>query len=688
MTTIIQADQDFQKNKTFFRFASRRWMLVVLLLLQFIVFLNADAQLTDIHYNDTRTTVILPQLTQTQPGIGSKARADTGYFYHENYAYISSSIEKSKITHNHTTYLQFSLKALPQGAIVDSVTLFIYPRKVENRSSEFEQFVNLYELNGPAGAGPVNITDSSSSAISPVSKSDLSRAVKLQLEVTDGVNWARNRNNALYCVLAAEEAETYQYYTDRAGDLGKQPKLVIQYHMPENQVRKNSWPQYKYDAQHTGMLPWRSNAAATGFKLNEVFSPNGANYIMSDPVLNKGKLVFAYQSAAPPMYRVRIISEKGALLAETAPDDTIGLVKYGPIADRNSAVYCITGQSGNLMKVLDPDNLRVISQKKLENNAQAIALPVIGFDGSIYVSTNKGIYAYTPQPECKLKWIYTSGTNLLGAVSLDDEEGAVYFYDERLSSIVALNSIDGVEKWIAAIEKKINNDIPGDITVPVLKSNLLYTTNGFRSGDRFYIINKTDGTIIKGIPGNGNIISQPVAGTKNVFIINNGQLETYGLALTPSTNTSSVPLNPTSAMAADADNNVYILNTEQGKQSFMLRTPGKNSDIRLDINNSAGNLTGNRLLLSPAGTAFIGNDNHILGISPTGFSVEENITIPFSNASNFDSEFLYRSKGTIDVTGKTINSTQNVIIHSGSAITFQPGFSVKSGGTLACNVGY
>jgi len=173
-----------------------------------------------------------------------------------------------------------------------------------------------------------------------------------------------------------------------------------------------------------------------------------------------------------------------------------------------------------------------------------------------------------------------------------------------------------------------------------------------------------------------------------VFIINNGQLETYGLALTPSTNTSSVPLNPTSAMAADADNNVYILNTEQGKQSFMLRTPGKNSDIRLDINNSAGNLTGNRLLLSPAGTAFIGNDNHILGISPTGFSVEENITIPFSNASNFDSEFLYRSKGTIDVTGKTINSTQNVIIHSGSAITFQPGFSVKSGGTLACNVGY
>jgi hypothetical protein len=665
---------------------SQKWMLVILLLASFCRVGAQTGLYTNVHYNDSRTVVILPNLSQTQRPGDNTATTNTIKFCSDvNFLFISSSTTKNKVNHDYSIYLQFSLAAIPEGAIVDTVDLMVYLNGVKNTSSVFEQGVNLYELGSSKGSQVIDIADSSSSAMSLVSKDDIARAVHLQPDVTDGANWVAKRKGNLYCVLAAEEAETYQYYSELSGDRSKQPKLVIKYHMPANQTRKSSWPQYKYDAQHTGMLTWQSNAAATGFKIKDVFSPAGANYISSDPTLCDDKLVFAYQSSVPPMYRLRSLSQQGNLLAETSTADTIGLVKYGPVADRGSNIYCITGNVANTLAVLSANKLQVIFRKALENNAQATALPVIGFDGSLYLTTNKGIYAYTPQPECKLKWIYTAGKNKFGTIALDEDEESVYVYDGDGGNMTALSNIDGVKKWAAAGMATFETDIP----VPAVKNGQVYLTNGLRRGDQFYTINASNGNMLNTISATGPVISQPVIGVKQVYIINNGQLEAYSLSDgTKQPNTGPTGLNAASALVMDANSNVYALNTEQGKQSLTMVPFSSTTFSVLNIEDAKGYLTGNRMLLSPQGSLWAGNNNHLYCFNPAGFTVKEAINIPFNNANDFNSEFLYRSEGAIKVAGKTITGQQNVVIHSGSSIGFQPNFSVKLGATLTCKTGY
>ncbi|PSL34902.1 outer membrane protein assembly factor BamB family protein [Chitinophaga ginsengisoli] len=653
----------------------------VMIVIMLLTSLGSAAQ----YYNDTRTVVILPNRAETQRPVQSSVSQDTWNFCSDdNFVYISSSTTGRKVNHDYCTYLQFSLATIPEGAIIDTVDLMIYLKNVKNTSSVFEQGVNLYELSTARSNLVINITDSSSTALSLVSKSNIDQAIHLRPDITDGANWVPARKGNFYCVLAAEEAETYRYYTARSNDMAKQPKLVISYHMPFEQVRRKSWPQYKYDAQHTGMLGWQSNSTATGFKLSNAYSPVGANYIKSDPLLNDDKLVMAYQTSTSEMYRMLSLSRRGSTWADSYTD-AFGLVKYGPIGDRKGNVYSMMGNTAGALYVFAPDSWQVIYDKQLENSAQATAIPVIGFDGSIYISTNKGIYAYTPQPECKLKWIYTSGANVFGTVALNEAEQIVYVYDGNSGNVTALNSIDGIKKW----DKNIGSTFIADVPVPSVKNDILCVTNNQRKGNRFYILDANTGKGIDSIiTGEDLVISQPVIGTNKVFVINNGALESYALSDGTKQSAAGIAgLNPASALVMDGNDNVYVLNTEQGKQSLTMVAPGATSFPSLPISDANGYLAGNRLIIVPDGSLFTGNDNHLYGILPSGLSVKDDITIPFNNASEFKSEYLYRSEGMVRVAGKALTGTQNIVIHGGRGIGFQPGFNVKKGATLSCKSG-
>jgi hypothetical protein len=659
-------------------FASVQAVLIMMIIL--LATSDGAAQ----YYNNTRTAVILPNKTETQrPGQASVSQDTRDFCSDDNFVYISSSTTGRKVNHDYSAYLQFSLVTIPAGAIIDTVDLMIYLKNVKNTSSIFEQGVNLYELSTPRNGQVINITDSASTALSLVSKSNADQAIHLRPDITNGAGWVSARNGNFYCILAAEEAETYRYYTERSNDIAKQPKLVISYHMPFEQVRRKSWPQYKYDAQHTGMLGWQSNCMVTGFKLSNAYTPVGANYIKSDPLLNNDKLVMAYQTSSD-IYRMLTLSRRGNTWTESYTD-AFGLVKYGPIADRKGNVYSINGHTAGILYVFAPDNLQAIYNKPLDNNAQATVTPVISFDGSIYISTNKGIYAYTPQPECKLKWIYTSGTNVFGTVTLNDAEQTVYVYDGSGGKLTALNSIDGIKKW----EKYIGSTFTTDVPVPSVKNDKVCVTNNQRKGNRFYIMDANNGRIIDSITtGPDAVISQPVIGTDKVFIINNGRLEGYALSDGTKQSTAIITgLNPASALVMDANDNVYVLNTEQGKQSLTMVAPGATTFPSVPIDDANGYLTGNRLIIAPDGSLFTGNDNHLYSILPNGFSVKDSITIPFNNASDFKSEYLYRSEGVIRVAGKAVTGTQNIVIHAGKGIIFQSNFSVKMGATLSCKSG-
>lgn len=648
-------------------------LIATLLLLVFAQ--NGTAQ----QYNDTRVAVILPNVTQTQrPGEATVSEDTRTFCRADTFFFISSSTTGRKVNHDYSAYLQFSLASIPEGAIIDTVDLLIYLKKVKNTSAVFEQGVNLYELNRPRDNQTINIADSSSSAMSLVSKNDISQAIHLRPDITNGNTWVTERKGNFYCILAAEEAQTYGYYTERSDDMSRQPKLVISYHMPADQIRKKSWPQYKYDAQHTAMQGWQSNTNPTSFRVEMPFFA-GPNYIKSDPILNDDKLMMYYVTSTSPAHWLLTLSQRGKQLGASSIDGA-GVVKYGPVADRKGYAYCLTGNTGNLLNVFDPNSNMAFS-RELANHAQATATPVIGFDGSIYISTDKGVYAYTAQPEFKLKWVYTSGTNKFGTPALHESEQLVYVYDGAAGKLIALNNADGVMKWNVNVMTTFATDIP----VPSVKHNKVCITNGLRRGSSFHIVNAFDGSSYAKVVGEPNKISQPVIGTNNIYIINNGRLEAYSLADGGTVPTANITgLNPASTLAIDGNDNIFILNTEQGQQSLTVVSPGSSIFPSVAFPDSDGYLTGNRLMIAPDGSLIAGNDNHVYTIVPTGFALKGDITVP---DGSFKSEYLYRADGIVKVSASTIANRQNVVIHGGKGISFRPGFSIQRGATLVCKTG-
>ncbi|MDR6337561.1 hypothetical protein HNQ91_000583 [Filimonas zeae] len=654
------------------------------IIIPILLLLSLRGTAQSVTWNGERTVVILPSVTRTlRPGEATVNEDVRTFCGDDNFFFISSSVRGRRVSYDYAAFMQFSLSAIPEGAIVDKIDLTVYLNKVKNTSSVIEQAVSLYELGGVPVNQAVTIGDSSSIAMSRVSKKDIGQDIHLQPDVANDASWVKNRKGTYYCLLAAQQTETYGYYTERSDNKSKQPKLVITYHMPANQVRLNSWPQYKYNAQHTGVSVWQSNAAATAFALHKAYAAGNGGYINSDPLLNDDKLVFAFQAPASPMYRLQMINQQGKVVGETTTEQP-GKVSYGPVADRKGNVYCLTGNEGSTLTVTDKDKLQVIFSKQLEANAQTRARPVIGFDGSIYLSTDKGIYAYTPQPECKLKWVYATSVNKFGTVALNEAENVVYVYDGLAGKVVALNSVDGVKKWETVLQNTFDTHIP----VPSVKNGRLCVTNGLTKGNRFFIIDAGNGNILQTVQAAGEVISQPVIGTDKVFIINNGQLEAYALQNGARLYTSAVTgLNAASALVADAGDNVYALNTEQGKQSLTMINAGGAAAFALPFADANGNLTGNRLLMVPDGCLVAGNDNYVYTFRPSALSVNEDITIPFNNGAGFISEYLYRTAGKVSVAGKTLTGNQNVVIHAGKNIVLQPDFTVQLGASLSCKTG-
>lgn len=639
---------------------------------------NGTAQ----QYNDTRVAVILPNVTQTQrPGAATVSTDTRTFCSDDNFFFISSSTTGRKVNHDYSGYLEFWLSSIPEGAIIDTVDLIIYLSQVKNTSSAFEQGVNLYELSNYRNNNQViNIADSSSIAMSLVSKNDVSQAIHLRPDIANGKTWVSERNGNFYCVLAAEEAQTYRYYTERSNDLSKQPKLVISYHMPMDQTRNKNWPQYKYDAQHTAAQGWQSNTTPTSFRINNTYSPSGANYIMSDPLLNDDKLMVYYESSSTSRYKVLTLSQQGNDLGEYFLSTKL---QCPPIADRKGYAYYFVGNKGLDIRVFDMHQY-LLFMKMIDNDATVVATPVMGFDGSMYISTDKGLYAYTPMPGCKLKWIYGSSANKFGTVALNESEQMVYVYDGASGKLVAVNAVDGVMKWDADVMTKFAQDIP----VPSVKNDKVCVTNGLRKGNSFHILDAITGDIVKKVTAHADsaVFSQPVIGTDNIYIINRGLLEGYSLANGEKVSTATITgLNPASALAMDGNNNVYILNTEEGKQSLTVVSPGATTFPSVAIPDSYGYLTGNRLMVAPDGSLITGNNNHIYTIVPTSFAVKGDIAIPADNA--FKSEYLYRADGVVQVSGNTIANRQNVVIHGGRGMNFKPGFSVQLGATLTCKAG-
>ncbi len=642
-------------------------------------------------YNGRRTMVLLPDIDVSAGNLAS-----------EKDLYLYGSTDGNKAVQQRVIYMRFDLSAIPRYAKIDSVEIRLYLKS--QIDTKGKQFVRVYELKNqsdwssitwdhqPVAGGNPNGEAIASANITEAQKK---KSIKLKMDIDDSDKWLAEKGKNLWFFITANSSQ-YTYYSSRSGDLGKQPRMVISYHMPPELVQNNGWPQYKYNAQHTGQTEWKSNTTASGYQVRTIFAPTGANAIKSDPVLYNGRLIFGYQSSDVPMYRLRAYTGSGTLVAENSAIN--GIVKYTPIADRANQLYCVTGFSGDSILVFDATTLKRVYAKKIPDNAQVTTTPVVGFDGSLYLSTNKGVYAFTAMPEFKIKWKYgKEKEDSFGTVALREDEKELFVFNGKMGDVnntgrlVEIESTEGEEKWVKEGFLTYSTDIP----VPVLKNDnggklRVLITDNFLIGKSFSIIDPVNRQVVKEVRSNENSISQPVVGANQAYIINDKKLESYRLSDGGKESSYNTPaLNAASALALDKDENIYILNPQSGKQSLTMVSAKGNAVILKDTvaGHPWGNLSGNLLLLTPAGSLIARSDNYLYTFDPTGFAQQNDIEIPFSGA--LSGQYLYRAGGKITVTENGgVKTGQDVIIHSGSGVGFKNGFSVQQGAQLSVKTGY
>lgn len=586
-------------------------------------------------------------------------------------------------------YMHFDLGAIPKGANIDEVELSLHLKSMVEETGR--QFVQVFEFQTGENwqtitwdKQPVRdaVTDNMNAiAARDIKSENLNSGAHFSLKnVTD--SWAETHKGSLWLLLTAN-TQQFTYYSTRSGDRSKQPKLIIRYHMPD-QFQPGNSAQYRYNAQHTGQLEWQSNAVSLNFT-GKIVANAGDFYLRSSPVYCNNELVFYCSSQDKKLHRLKAFSENGALLAENK--NINGVVSFDPVADRGDKIYCVV--NGDVIRVFDAkDSLRTVATKDLADNANIAAMPVVGFDGSLYISTDKGLYAYTPFPEFKVKWVYKADGHKLGTAALRDDERVVYVYDggEKNTSskgrLVALNNINGNERWAMGGLPTFEQRTP----VPAVNDRTICLTGGIIEGKKCYIIKDDDtaGRVVRTITGDA--ISTPVLGGNKAFVINREKLQTYNLYDSGFVEYALdvTRLNAASPMVLDKDLNTYILSIKEGNQ-YLARMSTAFSGIApvKFVPKVLGYFKDNALLITPTGKLFAWNDNFLYAFSPAFISEQNVITIPQDNAG-IKSEYQYRSEKKIMVRdGTSISNIKNVVIHSRTGgVSFGKNFKVARGAQL------
>lgn len=627
------------------------------------------------------TTVLLPSKV-TQKG-SNVTNSDPRYFE------ISAALVEYKREKTGYVQLEFDLSKIPARARVESWEIRIYLAEMNGP----QQAVQMYLLPDTEKSVNQTLFNSENTTLNNEGKS-------LQVTIDDvqkRERWLSDQKNVLKVQLDSK-AENFKYYTTMTGSsdalINYQPKLIINYYMPLMMAEDN-WSQHKNNPQHTGQSLWKANVQPTDLKYTEVVYKTRANsFIKSKLVIYKQQLVFHYQRDSVPQYNIRAIAANGTMTMPAKDKDIGGVVNFQPVIDHSGRLYCIVANS--MLKILDlENNLNIIHTEQLGNNVQVTDTPVLGYDGSLYLSTNQGIYAYTPYPQLKLKWKYSSKGNYFGTVALSEDEKTVYVINGGIGKLLAIDNIDGTKKWESGnfLEYTVK-DRKGRIPIPVpsVKDKWIITLDGVQEGNRFSIIDSA-GKIIEVTPplepSKGEVFSEPVIGSIEkedsyyAYIINNGALEAYNLKTGARVKRSkALGLNPASALVMEANDNVYVLNNEQNNQSiavfnkecFAIVEPKKLEGIE--------NLADEHLVLAPDGNLYTDSSSKLYSIRP--MSNQDELEL-----QNLENQMVYRGALKIIVNGSaSVNAETNTIIYAANKISFKTGFKVKKGAKLTCKTGY
>jgi len=664
------------------------------LLLLFVVLLATESL-----FSQTKYTVILPDTDIAIPNTATKnldVKADES----------GNETEKS--------FFKFNFTNIPLNVIMDEWHVKLYAVPDPNKSAFSSQIITLLKGSNTWTGAETHLSDPALSweDISKNKEGAIGRAevtkksvfinMKIRPTVIDA--WKSFPYNILsLAARSPSKGENTQFYSSITSEtptyFSKKPKLVVSYEVEAYPFRED-WSQAFSNAQHISSINWKTNETTTKAQVHKLQNTGNDYYQLIGPtgavlVYKNLPIVFTQSvEGTGGAFSVKQLDSKGAVLWSKVVDN---VAKCWPMIDELGRLYYIS--ASDKISVLDLNNKgdilysATLADISVQQFSTLTETATLGYDGTLYLPTDTGVFALSAYPQLKIRWKYPLVTGELnGPVSLSPDESKAFFINanttQKQSRMIVLDNIDGTPLGTSNYDLgEYKSDCNHYIPAPVVQNDTrVFILNGYDNSNKLFVydvdetgITKTQ-TLTSGEDKNTGI-SQPVIDVaSNVYFVYNNKLALYNATDNKASVFKSDKLNNASILVTDASLNIYALDLYSNeKKIFGLKNDTKDPDsfsVNIDEN------TMKHLVLAPDGTLYTVTANNLIAITPKKLSVEELIV------SELRRNTVYRGTESVTVNETTVLPTTNAIINSGGTISFKPGFTVQKGAQLTCKTGY
>ncbi len=617
------------------------------------------------------------------------------------------------------SFFKFNLNHLPIHAKVSLLDLKMYNLPNPNMSDFSTQLITI--LKGP-NSWTGKETSLSAPSLSwtniannkPIGRDELRKkttVLSMKLRIPESPKYVKDFIPDGTLSLAARspaKGQSNRFYSsitaETPGNFSKKPKLVVRYEVDPNPFRSD-WAQPLATAQHTSALSWKKNTTTASAMVRKLPNPNNDLYDGIDPtgavaIYQNLPIVFAHAvSGTNNVFYVKQLDSKGNVLWSKGVDN---VAKCWPMIDEQGHMYYIS--KSNKLSILDLNNagnivfsetIATITKNQL---TQVDWNATLGYDGTLYLTGEKGIVALSAYPQLKMRWKYEAKTNERnGPISLSPDERTAFFINvntqQRKSRLIVLDNMNGspqaISDYVLGGYRDANNNYY--IPSPVVKDfSRVFVLNGYDNSNALYVFDYesgklTDPQIISSSQSNNTGISQPVIdNASNVFFVYNNKLARYDASKPNKVDVfaGSTSLNNGSVLVTNASSNIFALDsysTPKKVVGFNYNGNFKNTfTANIDVN------TRNNFALAPDGTLYTATGNNLIAITPKKVAVD-NLTI---SQSDLRTNTAYQATSTITVEGFSVLPSINTVLFSDGSISFKPGFSVTKGAEVTCKTGY
>lgn len=623
----------------------------------------------------------------------------------------------AKGTETAKSFFKFDFSNLPTSAKVGLLNLKLYVRPNSETSDFSVQTITILKGNNDWTGKETSLTDPKLNwadikknpeviGLTEVRKS--SESVTAKLKIPGSFKFVSDFLQGGILSLAARSPEKNQdtkffstETSETASNFSKKPKLIVTYEIASYPFRQD-WAQSFANPQHNSLLDWKSNTYPTAAQARKLSDIPGENIQDAGILIYKNQPVVWTQAASgSSVFNVKQLNSKGNVLWSKGVDDA---ARCTPLIDEKGRMYYIS-KKGNLT-ILDMNNngnslfsksLSDMTNKQIDAVNNTVTL---GYDGTLYVPSDKGVFAVSAFPQLKVRWKYEQKANETnGTVSISPDESKAFFINvdknNKRSRLIVLDNLDG--SLIAASDYNLGGYADSEnyhIPSPVVQNNSrVFVLDGFDNSNKLFVFDvdeKTKSIKTQNISAGNTIntgISQPVIDAQsNVFFVYNRDLAKYNASANKAdVFQKSTVFDNASILVTDASSNIYAIDPYSTPKKIVGFKNDVNSPntFSVNIDGAFGNPRKN-IVLAPDGTLYTTTATNLISVTP--LKVAANTTT--INASNLSTDTTYSASDSIIVEGFNVLPSVNTILNSGGSISFKGGFSVTKGAQITCKTGF